>query len=317
MTTRIAILDDYFRKSLESAPWDSLPDCDITVFDTYLGGDDAVIAALQGFDVICCMRERTRLPAPVIDKLPDLKLILTTGVRNASIDIKAADARGIPVCGTAMLGYPAAEQAVALMLALAKRVTWEDRTMKEGGWQHDFSEYLGGKTLGVVGLGRLGKYVARVGNAMDMNVIAWGRSLTDEGAAEQNVTRVDLDRLYAESDYISLQVVLSDETRGMMGTRELGLMKPTAFLINTSRGPVVDEAALVDVLTRGAIAGAGIDVYDVEPLPKDHPLRRLDNVVLSGHTGYVVREAWAKGYGGMVENIRAWLDGKPANVINP
>ena len=317
MTTRIAILDDYFNKALESAPWDSLSDCETKVFDTYIDSEDNVVAALQGFQVIACMRERTGFPAAVINRLPDLKLLLTTGHRNAAIDTQAARARGIDVCGTGTVGYPAGEHAVALMLALAKRIPWEDRTMKSGGWQHDFSERLGGKTLGVLGLGRLGKFIARVGMAMDMKVIAWGRSLTEEAAVAEGVTRVGRDQLFRESDYLSLQVVLSDETRGMVGARELGLMKPSAYLINTARGPVCDEAALVDTLQRGAIAGAAIDVFDIEPLPTEHPFRKLDNVILTGHTGYVVREAWARGYGGMVDNIRAWLDGKPENIINP
>lgn len=317
MTTRIAILDDYFNKALESAPWDSLSGCETTAFDTYIEGEDNVVAAMQGFDVICCMRERTRFPASVLERLPDLKLMQTTGMRNPSIDMEFTRARGIDVCGAVTLGFPPAEHTIALMMALAKRITWEDRTMKSGGWQHGFTEFLGGKTLGIVGLGRLGKFVARVALAMEMNVIAWGRSLTDETAAAEGVTRVELDQLYRDSDYISLLVVLSDETRGMVGARELGLMKPTAHLINTSRGPVCDEDALVDTLQRGAIAGAAIDVFGVEPLPKDHPFRKLDNVILSGHMGYVVQEAWIKGYTGMVNNIQAWLDGKPTNVINP
>ena len=317
MTTRIAILDDYFNKALGSAPWDSLSDCEVKTFDTYIDSEDKIVAALQGFKVVACMRERTRFPATVINRLPDLKLLLTTGHRNAAIDMQAARACGIDVCGVNMLGYPAAEHAVALMLALAKRIPWEDRAMKLGGWQHDFSEFLGGKTLGILGLGRLGKYVARVGLAMDMNVIAWGRSLTDEIAAAAGVTRVECNQLFCDSDYVSLQVVLSDETRGMVGANELGLMKPSAYLINTSRGPVCNEAALVDTLQRGAIAGAAIDVFGIEPLPRNHPFRKLDNVILTGHTGYVVREAWAMGYGGMVDDIRSWLDGIPGNVINP
>ncbi len=317
MTTRIAILDDYVNAALGLAPWDSLPDCQAVVFDTYIsGGDDRVANALQEFDVVVCMRERTRLPAAVIDRLPRLKLIITTGARNASIDGAAARKRGIPVCGSPLIGFAAGEHAWGLVMALARRIPMEDRAMKTGGWQKEFPVTMGGKTLGILGFGRLGKQVAGYGVAFGMKVIAWSPSLTDATAAERGVARVERDRLFTDSDFLSIQVTLNQGTRGSVGARELGMMKPTAYLVNTSRGPIVDEAALIQALERKTIAGAGLDVFDEEPLPVDHPLRRFDSAVLTGHTGYVSREAFEQGYRGVVEDIHAWLKGKPIRVLN-
>ena len=317
MALRIAILDDYVNEALNLAPWSSLPDCETAVFDTYIdGGDDRVAAALKDFDIVVCMRERTRLPANVIDRLPKLKLIVTTGSRNPSIDADAAKKRGIPVCGSPLISFAAAEHAWGLIMALARRTSVEDRAMKTGKWQVEFPVTLGGKTLGVLGFGRLGKLVAGYGNAFGMKVIAWSPSLTAAAAAELKVTRVEHDQLYKESDFLSIHVTLNKGTTGLVGARQLGMMKPSAYLVNTSRGPIVDEAALIDVLQRRAIAGAGLDVFDVEPLPVDHPLRRIESTVLAGHTGYVSREAFAMGYGGAVEDIQAWLKGKPIRVLN-
>ena len=317
MTTRIAILDDYVNAALTLAPWTSLPDCEAVVFDTYIdGGDDRVAAALKDFDVVVCMRERTRLPAAVIDRLPRLKLIVTTGARNPSIDGEAAKKRGIPVCGSPLISFAAGEHAWGLIMALARRIPMEDRAMKAGRWQVEFPTTMGGKTLGVLGFGRLGKQVAGYGVAFGMKVIAWSPSLTAAAAAEHGVTRVERDQLYTDSDFLSVQVTLNKGTVGLVGARELGLMKPTAFLINTSRGPIVDETALVAALQRRAIAGVGLDVFDVEPLPADHPLRGFDQAVLTGHTGYVSQEAFKQGYHGAVEDIQAWLDGKPIRVLN-
>ncbi len=317
MTTRIAILDDYQNAALTAADWDSLgPDTEVTVFNTYIEGAAAVAEALQGFDVVVGMRERTPFPKSLIDALGDLKLLVTTGMRNLSFDMDAARAKGIVVSGTAMLGYPASEHAVALLMALFKKIPIEDTVMHEGGWQGAVSEGMNGKTLGLLGLGKLGAKVARVGLALDMNVIAWSRNLTEERCAEVGVGYADKDALFRESDALSIHLVLSDRTRALVGTPELALMKPTAYLINTSRGPIVDEAALIEALTNDAIAGAGIDVYDVEPLPKDHPLRSLKNAVLTGHTGYVVKELYAVAYGEAVENIRAWMKGEPIRVLN-
>lgn len=317
MTTRIAILDDYVNAALALAPWTSLPDCEAVVFDRYIdGGDTRVAAALKDFDVVVCMRERTRLPAAVIDQLPRLKLIVTTGARNPSIDGEAAKKRGIPVCGSPLISFAAGEHAWGLVMALARRIPIEDRAMKAGRWQVEFPTTMGGKTLGVLGFGRLGKQVAGYGIAFGMKVIAWSPSLTPAAAAEHGVTRVERDQLYTDSDFLSIQVTLNKGTVGLVGARELGLMKPTAFLINTSRGPIVDETALVAALQRRAIAGVGLDVFDVEPLPADHPLRGFDQAVLTGHTGYVSQEAFEQGYRGAVEDIQAWLDGKPIRVLN-
>jgi len=318
MTVRVAILDDYQNVALDSADWNSLPpDVELVVFDRHLKGEDAVARALADFDVAVAMRERTPFPGSLIARLPRLKLLVTTGMRNLAIDIAAARARGLPVCGTDTLPYPAFEHTWALILALFKQIPRENRTMHEGGWQLGLSVGLRGKTLGVLGLGKVGGQVATLGRAFGMKVVAWSRNLTEERARECGATRVDEERLFSGSDVVSIHVVLGDRTRGLVGRRELGLMKPTAFLVNTSRGPIVDEVALIDALQRRAIAGAGIDVYDVEPLPTDHPLRKLDNAVLTGHTAYVMDEVYTLAYGQAVEDIRAWLDGEPIRVLDP
>jgi len=317
MTTRIAILDDYQNAALDAADWDSLgPEVGIEVFNQYIEGETAAAEALQGFDVVVGMRERTPFPKSLIDALGDLKLLVTSGMLNLSFDMAAARERGIVVSGTAMLGHPAAEHTLALIFALFKKIPAANRIMHEGGWQGSVSETMNGKTLGLLGLGKLGEKVAKVGLALGMDVIAWSQNLTDERCAEVGVTRVGKDALFAESDLISIHLLLSDRTRGLVGRAEFSLMKPSAYLVNTSRGPIVDEGALVEALANNTIAGAGIDVYDTEPLPKDHPLRGLDNAVLTGHTGYVVRELYALAYGEAVEDIRAWMKGEPIRVLN-
>ncbi|TDJ72155.1 MAG: D-2-hydroxyacid dehydrogenase family protein [Proteobacteria bacterium] len=317
MTTRVAILDDYQNIAFQAADWSSLPsDVELTVFNEHIKGEQAVVDALADFDVVVAMRERTPFPATLIEKLPKLKLLVTTGMRNFAIDMEAARKRGLPVCGTALLPYPAFEHAWALILALFKQIPREDRAMHEGGWQSGLAEGLRGKTLGIVGLGKLGSQVARVGVAFDMKVIAWSQNLSDKRTKECGAVKVDKDKLFAESDVVTIHLVLSDRTRGLVGRRELGLMKPSAYLVNTSRGPIVEEAALIEVLQKRAIAAAGIDVYDVEPLPRDHPLRKLDNAILTGHTAYVIRETYELAYGEAVENIRAWLEGKPIRLLN-
>ncbi len=317
MATRVAILDDYQNIALAAADWSSLPpDVEVTVFNEHIKGEQAVADALAGFDVVVAMRERTPFPASLIEKLPNLKLLVTTGMRNFAIDMEAARKRGLPVCGTALLPYPAFEHAWALILALMKQIPREDRAMHEGGWQSGLAEGLRDKTLGILGLGKLGSQVAKVGVAFGMKVIAWSHNLSDERAKECGAVKVDKDKLFAESDVVTIHLVLSDRTRGVVGRRELGLMKPSAYLVNTSRGPIVEEAALIDVLQKQTIAGAGIDVYDVEPLPRDHTLRKLDNAVLTGHTAYVIRETYELVYGEALEDIRAWLDGKPIRLLN-
>ena len=314
---KLAILDDYLNIALQSAPWDSLPaDWEVTVFDQHLGDPDAVATALADFDALVVMRERTALPAGVLDRLPKLRLIITTGMRNASIDMARARERGIDVCGSNITGYAAFEHTWALILALTKRVPAADRCLREGGWQEGAGIGLNGKTLGLMGLGRLGGWTARVGLAFDMNVIAWSQNLTEERAAEQGATLVSKDELMAQSDILSIHLVLSERSRHLVGAAELALMKPSAYLVNTSRGPIVDESALVAALRERRIAGAGLDVFDVEPLPVDHPLRTLDNTVLTGHTGYGIQEAFQMGYQGAVKAVAGWLDGNPINVIN-
>ncbi|MDX1528279.1 MAG: D-2-hydroxyacid dehydrogenase family protein [Gammaproteobacteria bacterium] len=315
--TRIAILDDYHNIALESADWGSLPKgCDLTVFGEHLGPEQSIAEALKDFEVVVAMRERTPFPATLIRSLPKLKLLVTTGMRNLAIDMKAARDQGIPVCGTAMLPHAAFEHTWALILAITKHIPREDRLMREGGWQAAVGTGLKGKTLGVLGLGKLGSKVARVGLAFEMKVVAWSQNLTEERAKECGATLVDKETLFEKSDIITIHLILSDRTRGIVGKDELARMKPTAYLVNTSRGPIVDEDALTEALQAKMIAGAAIDVYDIEPLPVHHPLRALENTVLTGHTGYLLRETFQVAYGEAVEDIKAWLEGKPVRVLN-
>lgn len=313
---RIAVLDDYQNVSQSLADWSALDGkATIDVFNTPLSDEDAVAQALAGYNAIVCMRERTPIPASLIERLGDLKLIVTTGMRNRSIDMDAASRQGITVCGTPGLGAPAGELAWALIIALMKNIPSDDRSMRNGEWQPEVGLSLGGKTLSVFGLGKLGAYVAKIGLAFDMNVIAWSQNLTDERAAEVGVRRVTKEEALSEADVLTIQLVLSDRSRGLIGAPELALMKPTAFLVNTSRGPIVDESALINALQRKQIAGAGLDVFDVEPLPVSHPLRSLENTVLTPHTGYVTAENLSGMYQNAVEDIAAFIDGNPVRVL--
>jgi phosphoglycerate dehydrogenase-like enzyme len=316
VTLSIAVLDDYQKLSRDSADWTSLGDVALTVFDQHLGDDDAVAKALAGFDVIICMRERTRFPAQVIEQLSSTKLIVTAGMRNLAIDMEAARARGIDVCGTQMMGYPAAELAWALVMALFKRIPAEHQAMRDGLWQTTMAQGMNGKTFGLFGLGKLGQRVARMAQAFEMNVIAWSQNLTDEAAAKHGVERVEWEALLERSDVLCVQAVLSDRTRGKIGAAELARMKSSAYVVNTSRGPIVDEPALLAALGDGTIAGAGLDVFEVEPLPTDHPFRSLDNVVLTGHTGYVTDDLYTLVYGQAVDNIRGWQAGDTLRLLN-
>ena len=317
MTYRLAILDDYQNVALKLADWSSVKgDLDIKVFNHHLGDDDAVIKALQGFQIIKAMRERTRFSRHVIEALPDLKLLITTGMRNASIDVKAANDRGVTVCGTGGFGNPTTGVAVGLMLELTRKIGFENARMKAGEpWQIALGHDLEGKTLGVVGLGKLGTRVAKVAQALGMKVIAWSQNLTAEKAKEVGAELVSKDDLFKRADVISVHLILSDRSRGLIGAHELGLMKPTAYIVNTARGPIIDEKALIAALADNKIAGAGLDVFDVEPLPKDHAFRRLDNVVLTPHLGYVSAENYTLQFREVVEDIRAFIDGKPVRVI--
>ena len=315
--TRIAILDDYQDKSLKAADWDSIPNTDVTVFTEFLGHDAKRVAeVLLPFDIIVAMRERTKFPASMLVNLPNLKLLVTTGMRNGSIDMLAARAQDVDVCGTEMLPYPAFEHAWAMILALVKELPREDRAMKAGGWQEGFGVGLKGKTLGVIGLGKLGAQAARVGLAFGMNVIAWSQNLTQERCAEVGVTLAGKEELFSEADVITIHMVLSDRSRDLVSAAELSLMKSSAYLVNTSRGPIVNERALLDTLQNRRIAGAGLDVFDIEPLPRDHPLRGLDNTVLTGHTGYVIAELYDKVYNQAVEDIIGWINKSPVRLLN-
>lgn len=314
---RIAILDDYFNAALDLADWSKVDGrAEITTFTEYLEGEDAVVKALGDFEIIVGMRERTRFPASVLERLPNLKLLITTGMRNASFDMDAAAKQGVTVCGTGGVGSPTSELAIGLMIALMRDIPRQSRSMEDGGWQTFAGSDLAGKTMGLLGLGKLGGAVARVANAFDMKVIAWSQNLTDERAAECNATRVDKDTLFKDSDVISIHLVLSDRSRGLVGAEQLAQMKKTAYLINTSRGPIVDEDALLTALQNKDIGGAGIDVYGEEPLPADHPMRKLDNVLLTPHIGYVTAENLAKMYQDAAEDIAAFLDGNPVRVLN-
>ena len=317
MAYRCAILDDYQNVALKVADWSKLKgEVEIKAFNQALGPPDKVIAALKGFNIVCLMRERTLFQRDVIDALPDLKLIVTSGARNAAIDVAAAEARKIPVCGTETVGNPTAALTVGLMIELTRRIGFENEQLKKGArWQSTLGIELHGKTLGILGLGKLGGKVASIAKALDMNVIAWSQNLTAEKATAGGAKLVSKEELFRQSDFITVHLQLSPRTRGLIGAADLGLMKPTAYFINTSRGPIVDEKALLAALQGKKIAGAGIDVYDVEPLPLDHPFRKLDNAVITPHLGYVTEENYRRFYGQMVENIRAWLDGKPVRVI--
>jgi phosphoglycerate dehydrogenase-like enzyme len=315
---RVALLDDYQGVALSMADWKSLPaGTDVVVFKDHLADEDALAARLADFDIVMALRERTSFPRPLLERLPKLKLLVTAGMRNASIDMKAAADRGVLVCGTSGLPYPTAELAWGLILSLVRRIPAEDRATREGRWQTSLGLGLNGKTLGVLGLGTLGSRVARVGRALEMKVLAWSQNLTAERAAAEDAMLVAKDDLLARSDVVSIHLVLGERTRGLIGGRELGLMKRSAYLVNTSRGPIVDEAALIRALQDGTIAGAGLDVFDEEPLPRDHPFRRLPNIVITPHLGYVTEETYRIFYGLALEDIKAYLGGTPLRVLRP
>ena len=317
MAIRCAILDDYQNVVLTSADWSKVKgDLEIKVFNEHLGVPDKVIAALKGFQIVVATRERTGFPKQVIDALPDLKLLITTGMRNASIDTEAAKARGVTVCGTPNFGNPTAGVAIGLMLELTRHIGYENARLHAGAaWQSTIGPDLEGMTLGVLGLGRLGTHTANIAKAFGMKVIAWSQNLTPEKCAAAGVGYITKDDLFRQSDFITIHIVLSARSRGLVGASELGLMKPTAFMINTSRGPIIDEAALLAALRAKKIAGAGLDVFDVEPLPLDHPLRKMDNVVITPHLGYVSTQNYQAYFAGVVEDIRGFLDGKPVRVM--
>ena len=314
---RVAILDDYQNVAMKMADWSSLPsDVSAEAFSDHLADEDALARRLAPFEIVVAMRERSPFPRSLFGRLPNLKLLVTTGMRNAAIDLDAAADFGVVVCGTNGLAQPTAELTWGLILALARRIPVEDAATKRGAWQVSVGEGVHGKTLGVMGLGRLGSQVARAGRAFGMNVIAWSQNLTAERSADCGAALVSKDELLAESDFLTLHLILSRRTRGLVGERELAMMKPSAYLINTSRGPIVDESALIAALRARSIAGAGLDVFDIEPLPTDHPLRSLPNTVITPHMGYVTAETYRVFYGDAVEDIRAFLEGKPIRTLS-
>jgi len=307
---RIAVLDDYQNVALSLADWSALEErATVTVFNDHLADSDAVIERLQPFDIICVMRERTPMTRATIERLSKLRLIASTGSRNASIDLKAAEERGVKVVHTGYTSTPTIELTWALILASARNLIAENTSLRGGGWQQSVGDDMTGRTLGLLGLGNVGGAVAKIGNAFGMKVIAWSQNLTNERAAEVGAALVSKEELFQEADVVSIHLVLSGRTRGLVGAAELGLMKPTARLINTSRGPIVVEADLVAALKDKTIAGAAIDVFDQEPLPLGHPFRSLPNLLATPHIGYVSRGLYARFYQDTVANISQWLDG--------
>ncbi|MGE7138862.1 D-2-hydroxyacid dehydrogenase family protein [Luteibacter sp. NPDC031894] len=306
---RIAILDDYQHVAMRSADWSSLEGrAEITVFHDHQAKHDALVQRLQPFDAICVMRERTPITATLIDALPRLRLIASTGRGNASIDLDAAAARGVEVVHTNYSSTPTIEFTWAAILGLMRGIATEAASLRAGGWQVGLGSELEGKTLGILGLGRIGSKVARIGQAFGMPVIAWSQNLQEETASALGVRRVSKQELLSDSDVLTIHTRLSERTRGLIGAADLAAMKPTARLVNSSRGPIVDEAALVDALRAGRIAGAAVDVFDDEPLPADHPFRSLPNVLATPHIGYVTEEMYRTFYGDTVRNLVDWLD---------
>jgi phosphoglycerate dehydrogenase-like enzyme len=311
---RIAILDDYQNVATRFADWDSL-DADIVVFTKPFTDADDVVRSLAGFDVLVAMRERTQFPAEVLEKLTDIRLLVSTGPANPAIDLSAAGRLGITVCRTGYVSDPTVEHTWALILAAARNLIVEADSMRTGGWQVTVGTGLRGKTLGILGLGRVGSLVARIGQAFGMTTIAWSQNLTPQKAAEHDVQAVTKEQLFAQSDVLSIHVLLSERTRGLVGAAQLESMKPTAILVNTSRGPVLDEDALVDGLREKRISTAAIDVYDVEPLPADHPLRTLPNALLTAHIAYVTDDLYRTFYRDSVEDIAAFQAGAPVRLM--
>jgi D-3-phosphoglycerate dehydrogenase len=320
MTHRCAILDDYQNVALKLADWGKVTkDVEIKVFTEAVRRSDAdTIRDCQDFDIVVMMRERTRFPRAVIEALPKLKLLITTGAYNASIDMKTCAERGIAVCGTGGFGNPTTGITFGLILELTRRIGWEHARMKSGVlWQNTLGMDIEGRTLGVLGLGKLGARAAGVGKAFGMEVIAWSQNLTPERCKEVGVEYSAKEDLFRNADVVTIHLVLSDRTRGLVTGKELGLMKKTTFLVNTSRGPIVEEKALIDALNAKQIAGAGLDVFDVEPLPLDHAYRKMDNIVITPHLGYVSLQNYERYYPDIVDNIRGFLDGKPSRVVAP
>jgi D-3-phosphoglycerate dehydrogenase len=314
---RCVILDDYQNVALSLADYSKVPEVEFKVFnDPVRRTPEDTIRDVKDFDIVVMMRERTAFPRKVIEALPKLKLLITTGARNASIDMAACAERGILVCGTSSYGNPTTGITFGLILELTRRIGWENARLKSGElWQVTLGTDIEGKTLGVLGLGKLGTRAAGVGKAFGMKVIAWSQNLTPEKCKEAGVEYVSKEELFRQADFVTIHLQLSDRTRGLVTAKELGLMKKSGYIINTSRGPIIDEKALLSALTGQQIAGAGLDVFDVEPLPLDHPFRKMDNVVITPHLGYVSQQNFDRYYPDIVDNIRGWLDKKPVRVV--
>jgi phosphoglycerate dehydrogenase-like enzyme len=306
---KIAILDDYQNVALRMADWSAISGrAEVTVFNDHVVDQSALVERLLPFDVVCVMRERTPLPREVLQHLPRLKLIASTGSRNASIDMGAAKELGITVTATGYRSSPTIELTWALILASLRGIVHENNSIRNGGWQKSVRQDLSGKILGVVGLGNIGGQVARIGLAFGMKIIAWSQNMTPEIAEAAGARLVSKDELFRQADIVTVHLILSGRTKGLVGAAELGLMKPTSRLINTSRGPIVDEASLIKALRSHAIAGAAMDVFDEEPLPAQHPFRSMDNVLATPHIGYVTEGLYRTFYEDTVANITAWLN---------
>ncbi|WFU39094.1 D-2-hydroxyacid dehydrogenase family protein [Bradyrhizobium sp. CB82] len=306
---KVAILDDYQNVALQLADWSGVRrHAKIIVFNDHVAHPSAVVERLRPFDVVCVMRERTPLPREILQQLPNLRMIASTGPRNASIDTQTAADLGIAVTATGYNSTPTIEFTWSLILASMRGIDRESASLKAGAWQTGLGSNLRGKSLGVVGVGNVGKEVARIGLAFGMKVIAWSQNLTEEKASAAGASLVDKQTLFRKADIVTVHLVLSPRTRGLIGAPELALMKPTARLVNTSRGPIVDEPALIEALQTRRIAGAAVDVFEIEPLPADHPFRKLDNVLATPHIGYVTEDLYRTFYGDAAAKITKWLD---------
>ncbi|MCS3472158.1 phosphoglycerate dehydrogenase-like enzyme [Pseudomonas sp. JUb42] len=313
---RIAVLDDWQSIASGVLDWSVLDSVgEVSFLHQYPADTATMVERLASFDVICIMRERTPFNEALLSQLPNLKLLVTGGMRNAAIDVAAARRHGIEVCGTESYKHAAPELTWALIMGITRNLVSEANSLRAGNWQIGIGSDLHGKTLGILGLGSIGKWIARYGQAFGMKVIAWSQNLTAEAAAEVGVTRVSKQELFEQADILSVHLVLSDRSRGLVDAEALGWMKPTAYLINSSRGPIVDEAALIDSLRHKRIAGAALDVFDIEPLPVDHPYRSLDNVLATPHVGYVTQNNYHMFYSQIIEDIQAWHAGKPIRVF--
>jgi phosphoglycerate dehydrogenase-like enzyme len=315
---RIVLLDDYQGVALDYGGWDRVPDeWQLVALEQHIDDADELVEALAEAEIVVAMRERTPFTTAILDRLPELRLLVTTGMANAAIDVAAANRNGIVVCGTASKGAPTAELTWGLIISLLRSIPSEDAGMREGGWQRTIGGDLEGATLGLIGLGRLGQRMTPIAQAFGMDVLAWSQNLDPEAARRIGAEPVEKRELFERADIVSVHYKLSERSRGLVGAAEIGAMKPSAYLVNTSRGPIVDTDALLAALESGAIAGAGIDVYDTEPLPADHPLRSAPRTVLTPHLGYVTEDTYATFFSDAVEDVLAWLDGAPVRVVEP